>query len=203
MPAETASPDPPDDTIAMRLALDQAQNAWLVGEVPVGAVIVRRLDSGLQVVATGYNRPITTHDPTAHAEIVALRHAAALLENYRLPECELFVTLEPCAMCAMALMHARLKRVVFGAADPKTGAAGSVVDLFAERRLNHHTQTVGGVLAVECGAMLREFFGQRRQARHAPRASRVAPPIGASAIAPPTIPTGEAIEFFVAPPSLK
>src|ERR1051325_7102186 len=139
----------PADEHAMRLALDQAQNAWLVGEVPVGAVILR---AG-QVIATGYNRPITEHDPTAHAEIVALRHAATLLGNYRLPECELFVTLEPCAMCAMALLHARFKRVVFGALDPKTGAAGSVVDLFATPQLNHHTAVCGGVLAGECGAV--------------------------------------------------
>ena len=110
----------PADDAAMLIAIDQARNAWLVGEVPVGAVIMR---DG-KVIATGYNRPITEHDPTAHAEIVALRHAAQLLANYRLPECELFVTLEPCAMCAMALMHARFKRVVFGARDPKTGAAG-------------------------------------------------------------------------------
>jgi tRNA(adenine34) deaminase len=131
----------------MRMALDQALNAQLAGEVPVGAVIMQHTAQGPQVLATGYNRPITTHDPTAHAEIVALRHAAQLLENYRLPDCTLYVTLEPCAMCAMAFMHARFKRVVFGAPDPKTGAAGSVVDLFAQPQLNHHTTLVGGVLA--------------------------------------------------------
>jgi len=160
------------DEYAMRLALDQAQNAWLVGEVPVGAVIVRPAragEVGVQVVATGYNRPVTTHDPTAHAEIVALRHAATLLENYRLPECELFVTLEPCPMCAMALMHARFKRVVFGAHDPKTGAAGSVVNLFAQPQLNHHTALVGGVLAEPCGTLLRDFFSERRAQRRAER----------------------------------
>ncbi|MCU0773204.1 MAG: tRNA adenosine(34) deaminase TadA [Ideonella sp.] len=164
----------------MRLALDQAHNAWIVGEVPVGAVVVRRApDTGaVQVIATGYNRPITDHDPTAHAEIVALRHAAQLLGNYRLPECELYVTLEPCPMCAMALMHARFKRVVFGAFDPKTGAAGSVVDLFAERALNHHTAVVGGVLEGECGGLLRRFFAERREQvrqRRAERASRSIP----------------------------
>jgi len=153
------------DEYAMRLALDQAHNALLVGEVPVGAVVMR---DG-QVVATGYNRPITTHDPTAHAEIVALRHAAQLRENYRLPDCELFVTLEPCAMCAMALMHARLRRVVFAAPDPKTGAAGSVIDLFAERRLNHHTTILGGVMANQSAALLREFFAQRRAQQDAER----------------------------------
>jgi tRNA(adenine34) deaminase len=149
----------PQDEAAMRIALDQAHNAWLVGEVPVGAVILR---AG-QVIATGYNRPITEHDPTAHAEIVALRHAATLLGNYRLPECELYVTLEPCAMCAMALMHARFKRVVFGAADPKTGAAGSVIDLFSQAQLNHHTQVQGGVMAEACSAVLRDFFAERRE----------------------------------------
>lgn len=148
----------PSDEYAMRLALDQAQNAWLAGEVPVGAVIMRQG----QVIATGYNRPITTHDPTAHAEIVALRHASQLLENYRLPECELFVTLEPCAMCAMALMHARFKRVVFAATDPKTGVAGSVLDLFAHRQLNHHTAIVGGVLAEASSQLLKDFFAERR-----------------------------------------
>jgi tRNA(adenine34) deaminase len=158
----------PADEYAMRLALDQAQNAWLVGEVPVGAVIMR----GGQVVATGYNRPITTHDPTAHAEIVALRHAATLLENYRLPECELFVTLEPCAMCAMALMHARFKRVVFAAPDPKTGVAGSVTDLFALPQLNHHTAVQGGLMAEASGQLLRDFFSERREAARARRLER-------------------------------
>jgi tRNA(adenine34) deaminase len=151
------------DAAGMRLAIDQAYNAQLVGEVPVGAVLMK----GGQVIATGYNRPITTLDPTAHAEIVALRHAATLLGNYRLPDCELYVTLEPCAMCAMALMHARLRRVVFGAPDPKTGAAGSVLDLFADARLNHHTAVQGGVLADRCGELLREFFAERRAARRA------------------------------------
>jgi tRNA(adenine34) deaminase len=174
----------------MRIALDQAHNAWLVGEVPVGAVIMR---AG-QVIATGYNRPITEHDPTAHAEIVALRHAAQLLSNYRLPECELYVTLEPCAMCAMALMHARFKRVVFGARDPKTGAAGSVVDLFAQAQLNHHTAVEGGVLADECGSVLREFFAERREQYRQRRAT------AGDAAAPhdePEIPAGEATEMVV------
>jgi tRNA(adenine34) deaminase len=182
-----------EDTHGMRLALDQAHNALLVGEVPVGAVIIRHTDAGPQVVATGYNRPITTHDPTAHAEIVALRHAATLLENYRLPDCEIYVTLEPCAMCAMALLHARFKRVVFGAFDPKTGAAGSVVDLFAETRLNHHTEVTGGVMSDACGQLLREFFAERRRAQKADRATALA-----TALAPAsedTIPTGDAVEI--------
>jgi tRNA(adenine34) deaminase len=183
----------PIDERAMRIALDQAQNAWLVGEVPVGAVIMR---AG-QVIATGYNRPITEHDPTAHAEIVALRHAANLLGNYRLPECELYVTLEPCAMCAMALMHARFKRVVFGAPDPKTGAAGSVVDLFAEGRLNHHTEVIGGVLADECGKVLRDFFAERRELYRQRRHSST--DVGSPAPDEP-IPAGEAVEVDMPPP---
>jgi tRNA(adenine34) deaminase len=177
------------DETAMRLALDQALNAQLAGEVPVGAVIVRRTEGGPQVVATGYNRPITTNDPTAHAEIVALRHAALLAENYRLPDLELYVTLEPCAMCAMAILHARLPRVVFAAADPKTGAAGSILNLFANTALNHHTQCAGGVLAEPAGALLREFFAERRAQLRA----ESAPPSAADAT--PAIPTGEVIEL--------
>lgn len=145
----------------MRQALDQASNALTLGEVPVGAVIVRQGD----IIATGFNQPIGAHDPTAHAEIAALRAAAVLLGNYRLPGCEMYVTLEPCAMCAGAIMHARLARVVFGAADPKTGACGSAVDLFAQEKLNHHTTVMGGVLAEECGAMLKTFFAARRKKR--------------------------------------
>jgi tRNA(adenine34) deaminase len=175
----------------MRIALDQAHNAWLIGEVPVGAVIMR---AG-QVIATGYNRPITEHDPTAHAEIVALRHAATLLANYRLPECELYVTLEPCAMCAMALMHARFKRVVFGARDPKTGAAGSVVNLFEQPRLNHHTALAGGVLADECGAVLSDFFAERREHYRQRRAASR----DSASRAGPDIPAGEATEIEPTP----
>ncbi|MBL8330970.1 MAG: tRNA adenosine(34) deaminase TadA [Rubrivivax sp.] len=183
------------DDWGMRLALDQALNAQLAGEVPVGAVIVRPQGDGWQVVATGYNRPITTHDPTAHAEIVALRHAAQLLGNYRLPECSLFVTLEPCAMCAMALMHARLRRVVFGAWDPKTGAAGSVLDLFAQARLNHHTQVQGGVLAAAGGQLLKDFFAQRRAQQ---KQAAAPPPVAAGSQAEGSpqaaIPSGDVIE---------
>ena len=147
-----------DDSVYMRQAIDQAHNAWALGEVPVGAVLVK---DGV-VIATGFNQPIGTHDPTAHAEIMALRAAAELLGNYRLPGCELYVSLEPCAMCAGAMMHARLSRVVYGASDPKTGACGSVVDLFAQEKLNHHTEVVGGVLAEDAVAVLKDFFASRR-----------------------------------------
>lgn len=149
------------DAIFMRQAISQARNAWALGEVPVGAVVVK---DG-QVVATGFNQPIGTHDPTAHAEIMALRAAATILGNYRLPGCELYVTLEPCTMCSGAMMHARLSRVVFGAHDPKTGACGSIVNLFEQEKLNHHTEVVGGVLAHECGQLLKEFFAERRLAQ--------------------------------------
>jgi tRNA(adenine34) deaminase len=148
------------DSDFMALALAQAQHAWTLGEVPVGAVVVK---DG-ELIAVGYNQPIGRHDPTAHAEIVALRAAAEKLGNYRLPGCELYVTLEPCAMCSGAMMHARLARVVYGAADPKTGACGSVLNLFEQEKLNHHTELVGGIMADEASAMLRGFFAERRAA---------------------------------------
>ena len=147
------------DTHWMRLALQQAEEARLRGEVPVGAVLVR---DG-ELVASGFNQPIALHDPSAHAEMLALRAAGQILQNYRLPGVELFVTLEPCAMCAMALLHARVSRVVFAAADPKTGAAGSVLDLFAQPQLNHHTSVTRGVLAEESAALLQAFFRERRR----------------------------------------
>ena len=142
----------------MRLALTQAQHAWDLGEVPVGAVLVK---DG-EVIACGFNAPIARHDPCAHAEIMALRAAATILGNYRLPGCELYVTLEPCAMCAGAMLHARLARVVYGAADPKTGAGGSVLNLFEQPQLNHHTELIGGVMADACGQLLKDFFAERR-----------------------------------------
>jgi tRNA(adenine34) deaminase len=176
--SDDLEPSAAQDEYAMRQALDQALNAQLAGEVPVGAVITQMVDGAPQLVATGYNRPVTTSDPTAHAEIVALRHAAQLLGNYRLPGCTLYVTLEPCAMCAMALIHARVGRVVFAAADPKTGAAGSVLNLFEHAQLNHHTKLEGGLLAEPAGSLLRDFFAQRRAAQKAEReAAADAPPL--------------------------
>lgn len=148
----------PDDAAFMAAALELARAAGAAGEVPVGAVVV--VDG--EIVGRGWNQPIGRHDPTAHAEVMALRDAAQRLANYRLPGATLYVTLEPCAMCVGAIMHARIARVVFGARDPKTGAAGSVVDLFAEERLNHHADVVGGVMADECGGLLSSFFAARR-----------------------------------------
>lgn len=142
----------------MTAALELARAAGAAGEVPVGAVVVQ--DDA--IVGRGWNQPIGRHDPTAHAEVMALRDAAQRLANYRLPGATLYVTLEPCAMCVGAIMHARIARVVFGACDPKTGAAGSVIDLFAEERLNHHADVLGGVLAEECGGLLSSFFAARR-----------------------------------------
>ncbi len=149
------------DEFFMQQAIRAAEQARAVGEVPVGAVLVK---DG-EIIATGFNRPIGGHDPTAHAEIAALRAAAVLLGNYRLPGCTLYVTLEPCAMCAGAMLHARLARVVFGAPDPKTGAGGSVLNLFSEAKLNHQTALSGGILAEECGTLLKTFFAARRAAR--------------------------------------
>jgi tRNA(adenine34) deaminase len=155
----------------MTLAQAAAEEARAAGEVPVGAVLVR----GDEIISKGFNHPIGAHDPSAHAEMVALRAAAQAVGNYRLPGCELFVTLEPCLMCAGAIMHARIARVVFGARDPKTGACGSVVDAFANPQLNHHATVSGGVLEAECGAALKSFFAERRRAsREARTAARAA-----------------------------
>jgi tRNA(adenine34) deaminase len=172
--SEVVAPAPVSerDRHFMSLAQAAAEAARAAGEVPVGAVLVR----GEEVIASGFNHPISGHDPSAHAEMAALRAAAHRLGNYRLPGCELYVTLEPCLMCAGAIMHARIARVVFGARDPKTGACGSVVDAFANPQLNHHTSVMGGVLEDECGAALKAFFSERRRAIRAARlASRREP----------------------------
>ena len=142
----------------MKQALEQAQLAAVAGEVPVGAVIVR---NGV-VLSKAFNKPITNHDPSAHAEMLALRQAALSEENYRLPGTTLYVTLEPCTMCAGAMLHARVDRIVYGAADPKTGAAGSVLDVFSSKQINHQTVIEGGVMGEECGQLLRDFFKERR-----------------------------------------
>lgn len=146
------------DKTAMTEALALAREAASLGEVPVGAVVVKEG----QIIARGYNAPISLSDPSAHAEMQALRAAAKTLGNYRLPGCTLYVTLEPCVMCAGAIMHARIGRVVFGASDPKTGACGSVTNLFAEDRLNHHAVVEGGLMAETCGRLLSDFFAARR-----------------------------------------
>lgn len=146
------------DEQMMREALGLALEARAAGEVPVGAVVTL----GRQIVGRGYNAPISTRDPTAHAEIRALRAAAERLGNYRLPGCVLYVTLEPCAMCVGAIFHSRLERIVYGARDPKTGACGSVIDLPADPRLNHHTEVTPGVLVQPCATLLSDFFARRR-----------------------------------------
>ena len=148
----------PTDAEFMRRALDLARAAASRGEVPVGALVVR----GDEVLGEGANCPIGTHDPTAHAEIHALRAAGARVGDYRLPGTTLYVTLEPCIMCAAALIHARIERVVFGAWDPKAGAAGSIVDVFSIAQLNHRVDVFGGVAAEECGTLLSDFFRRRR-----------------------------------------
>ena len=142
----------------MRMAIEQAQLAAESGEVPVGAVLVR---DG-QVLSKAFNKPIANHDPSAHAEMLALREAALADENYRIPGTTLYVTLEPCAMCSGAMLHARVDRVVYGAPDPKTGAAGSVLDLFSSKQINHQTSVEGGIMSEECGQLLRDFFKGRR-----------------------------------------
>ena len=142
----------------MRMAIEQAQLAAQSGEVPVGAVLVR---DG-QVISKAFNKPIANHDPSAHAEMLALREAALAQENYRIPGSTLYVTLEPCAMCSGAMLHARIDRVVYGAPDPKTGAAGSVLDLFSSKQINHQTSVEGGIMSEECGQLLRDFFKGRR-----------------------------------------
>lgn len=142
----------------MRMAIEQAQLAAQSGEVPVGAVLVK---NG-QVISKAFNKPIANHDPSAHAEMLALREAALAEENYRIPDSTLYVTLEPCAMCAGAMLHARIGRVVYGAPDPKTGAAGSVLDIFASKQINHQTSVEGGIMSEECGQLLRDFFKGRR-----------------------------------------
>jgi tRNA(adenine34) deaminase len=149
-----------NDLDFMSEALQEAQRAKELGEVPVGAIVVHRGE----IIGRGCNQPILRHDPSAHAEMRAIRQAAQHLGNYRLPECELFVTLEPCIMCAGAILHSRIARVVYAATDPKTGAAGSVINPFADCRLNHQTQVVDGVMAHESADMLRAFFRERRQA---------------------------------------
>ena len=142
----------------MRMAIEQAQLAAQSGEVPVGAVLVK---DG-QVISKAFNKPIANHDPSAHAEMLALREAALAEENYRIPGSTLYVTLEPCAMCSGAMLHARIDRVVYGASDPKTGAAGSVLDIFASKQINHQTSVEGGIMSEECGQLLRDFFKGRR-----------------------------------------
>jgi tRNA(Arg) A34 adenosine deaminase TadA len=173
------------DESHMRQALAAARRSAEQGEVPVGAVLIRRravagADAAVELLACSHNQPIRLCDPTAHAEVLALREAARQLGNYRLDDCDLYVTLEPCAMCAQAMLHARIRRVVYGAREPRTGAAGSVIDLFAIPGLNHHTEVVGGVLAEECAALMSDFFTRRRA-----QARQVAVPLHQDALRTP------------------
>jgi len=147
------------DLLFMQTAIRLAQHAATLGEVPVGAVVIK---DG-EIIGRGYNQPVGSHDPTAHAEIMAIRDAAQHLGNYRLVDCTLYVTLEPCAMCTGAIQHARIARLVYGASDPKTGACGSIVNLMQEQNLNHHTHVEAGMLAETCGELLSAFFKQRRR----------------------------------------
>lgn len=159
MNAKTISPPADvDDEGFMRRALDLARGGASEGEVPVGAVLVHEG----RIVGEGYNRPVCSHDPTGHAEVIALRAGAEALGNYRLGGATLYVTLEPCIMCAGAIVHARVARLVYGAADPKGGAAGSVFDVFSSHRINHRVRVEGGLLAGECAAVLHAFFRARR-----------------------------------------
>lgn len=155
----TDTSTPEDRNLLMNQALELARQGGAIGEVPVGAVVVFQN----RIIGRGFNAPISRRDPSAHAEIQAMRDAAQYLGNYRLADCDLYVTLEPCAMCAGAIMHARIARLFYGASDPKTGVCGSIVDLFQEHRLNHHTSVHGGILATECGRVLSEFFAERRR----------------------------------------
>jgi tRNA(adenine34) deaminase len=143
----------------MATALELAHQGGALGEVPVGAIVVYQD----QIIGRGFNAPISRQDPSAHAEIQAMRDAAQRLGNYRLVDCDLYVTLEPCVMCAGAIMHARIERLFYGASDPKTGACGSIINLFQEKRLNHHTEVIGGILAEKCGSVLSDFFAERRR----------------------------------------
>jgi tRNA(adenine34) deaminase len=166
--ATIQGPEAERDRRLMQIALEQAQRAREAGEVPVGALVV----SGDTIVGLGYNQPIASNDPSAHAEMIAIRAAAKRLANYRLPGCELFVTLEPCAMCAGVIQHSRLARVVYAASDPKTGVCGSVIDLFGVGALAHHARVEGGLMANEAGELLRSFFAERRHAQRHQRLQR-------------------------------
>lgn len=159
----------------MELALAQASLAWRLGEVPVGAVVIN--DAG-EVLGSGCNRTLSSHDPSAHAEMVALRNTALNLKNYRLPDLTMYVTLEPCTMCAGLLIHARLKELYFGASDPKTGACGSLYNLLDDARHNHHVIVHQGIMASQCGQILKDFFKLRRQQIKETNSKRIAKTLG-------------------------